>query len=84
MFDVFVRLVDLPPSIHGFIMEDPAGDYNIYIRAGDPEELQRRTLDHELRHARLGHLQNETMTVEEKEREADYGRRDPLQKSRSV
>lgn len=73
MNDVFIRLVSLPPSVHGFVLEDPAGDYNVYVRAGDPEELQRRTIDHELRHARLGHLQDDVKSVMEKEEEADNG-----------
>ena len=73
MNDVFIRLVSLPPSVHGFVLEDPAGDYNVYIRKDDPEPVQRKTVNHELRHAFLGHLQDDVKTLEEKEKEASYG-----------
>ena len=73
MNDVIVRLVPLPPGIHGFVMEDPAGDYNVYIREEDPEAVQQETFGHELRHCFLGHLKDDAKSIEEKEREADYG-----------
>jgi len=72
MSDIFIRFITLPAKIHGFVMEDPAGDYNVYIRSEDAPEVQQRTLRHELRHVDLGHLDNDVLSVREKEREALY------------
>lgn len=69
MNDIFIRLVSLPQSVHGFVMEDPAGDYNVYIREQDPEELQLRTIDHELQHIVLGHLRDHARPVSAMEAE---------------
>lgn len=71
MNDIFVRLIDLPPAVHGFVMEDPAGDYNIYIREQDPEHVRLRTLAHEHEHIRRGHLHDDTKSVAQKEAEAE-------------
>ena len=72
MNDVFIRLISLPQSVHGFVMEDPAGDYNIYLNQNDPDDAQLRALDHELQHIVLGHLGDDLKTVTEKEQEVDY------------
>lgn len=69
MNEIIVREVDLPATAHGFVMEDPAGDYNIYIRAQDPPALKLRVLAHELQHIELGHLDDDTRTATEKEAE---------------
>lgn len=53
---VVIREVQLPPGVHGAIMEDPDGIANIYINELDPEEEKRKTLRHEMRHFTLGHL----------------------------
>lgn len=62
------------PGLHGFVLEDPAGDYNIYINIDDPEQRQIRTLVHEVGHIQLGHLHDDIKTTEEKEQEASYER----------
>ena len=49
--DCDVRLIDLPPDVGGFIHESPDGYTNIYINARHGWRGQRRSLDHELRHA---------------------------------
>ena len=73
MNDVIVRSISLPSSVHGFVMEDPAGDYNIYLNENDPDEVQLRALDHELQHIVLGHLRDDLKSVSEKEQEVSYG-----------
>lgn len=60
----------MPYKIKGFIKEDPDGDYNIYVRQGDPPEVQRETVRHELEHALRGHLQRDR-SLEECEAEAE-------------
>lgn len=56
MSDYCVRLIDLPPSVHGMVSMDESGFYNIYLNAHDNSIEQRRTLDHELRHIALEHF----------------------------
>lgn len=68
--DAIIREVPLPSGIHGMIKEDPDGYANIYLNGKDPEEKKKKTLEHELRHYRLGHLHlNEPLR--QKENEAD-------------
>lgn len=58
MNEVFCRIIKLPPNIHGFVMEDPDGNYNIYLNAADPESRQRLTFLHEFTHVERGHLRD--------------------------
>jgi hypothetical protein len=71
MDDIIVRYVKLPDSVNGFIMEDPAGDGNIYINKDKPPEIPRRTLAHEVRHFRYGHLKDLSKAVKVCEQEAE-------------
>ena len=71
--EVFVRLVPLPVSVHGFVLEDPAGDYNVYIREQDAPNVQTDTLQHELEHIQRGHLDGDLRPVAVMEMEANYG-----------
>lgn len=64
MNDIFIRYIKMPDRCHGFVMEDPDGNYNAYINPKDSEEVQRKTVDHEVNHARLGHLQSEKSVAE--------------------
>lgn len=50
--DYIVRLIPLPSTVRGFVTLDSDGLPNVYINAGLPEEIQRRTLNHELDHIR--------------------------------
>lgn len=68
--DCIIRETPLPPGIHGMIKESPDGYANIYINQSDPEEEKLKTLRHELRHYRLGHLRFEK-SIAEMEAEAD-------------
>ena len=52
--DVTVRVVDLPPFMHGFVRPDPEGHYNVYINARDPRWRQYRALEHEIEHIASG------------------------------
>ncbi|MBR3238479.1 MAG: hypothetical protein IKF99_08595 [Oscillospiraceae bacterium] len=70
MNDIFVREIELPYKYKGFIKEDEDGNYNIYVRRGDPPEVQRETVRHEVEHAIQGHLQRDR-DLEECEEEAE-------------
>ena len=49
--DYAVRLLDMPEGVGGFITESPDGFLNIYINARHGQGRQRKSFDHELRHA---------------------------------
>ena len=70
MNNIIVRYVPLPASVKGFVKEDAAGDYNVYIREQDPTPVQQETYRHELAHIRGYHLQAEAWD-EDFEREAE-------------
>jgi len=50
MNDIFIRLLDLPEFVKGQTLLDPDGNYNIYINARLPCDVQKDTLKHELAH----------------------------------
>lgn len=71
MNEVIVRIVDgLDPRVHGFVKEDPNGDYNIYINSCLCLEAQLETYEHELRHIYMKHLRSDRQ-VRELEDEAE-------------
>lgn len=74
MNDIFIRLVPLPPSCGGFVMEDEEGNYNVYIREQDTAERQRETYNHEKAHIELHHLQLEEWSQELEEEAERYGK----------
>ena len=45
-----VRLIDLPPGVHGCVSEDADGFFSVYVNARDSRERQYMALDHERRH----------------------------------
>ena len=57
--DVTVRTICLPPEVHGFVLIDPEGHINIYIRAQDPLWRQYRALEHELDHVASGDVDSD-------------------------
>lgn len=71
---IIIRLIDAPVEFRGCVREDADGNYNVYINARLSEAEQQRALLHELRHIFFGHLDDDVKSIEEKEREADYGR----------
>ena len=59
MNDVVVRCVDLPTSIKGLVKRDREGDYNVYVNARLPIEVQRGILHHELEHIENGDIESD-------------------------
>lgn len=68
---VIVRLFDAPTGLKGFVKADPDGNENVYINGRLSEAEKQKTYEHEMRHITLGHLWDDTKTVEQKELEAD-------------
>ncbi len=57
--DYVVRYCELPDNIHGSLRFDAEGRGNIYLNINDPEEIQKKTLMHEIEHLRRGDLYND-------------------------
>lgn len=55
LLDCFVRCVDMPCTIGGFVTPNEDGTYNIYINEKLPEEKQKAALRHELKHIKCNH-----------------------------
>lgn len=67
---IFVRYIDFPEGIRGGVEIDADGNYNVYINENLSESQKQRTLDHELRHIRLGHFEDESTDRATKEKQA--------------
>lgn len=69
--NIYIRLIDMPDRVHGFVMEDPDGGQNIYLNKNDCSEIQHKALRHEMLHVKRMHLTDYTKTVKECEEEAN-------------
>lgn len=49
--DIFVRIVDLPPHVHGMTAIGPDG-YNVYLDAAQSDQERMEAYLHELEHIR--------------------------------
>jgi hypothetical protein len=56
MNDIYVRLLNLPHGVSGYVAEDPEGDYNVYLNSRLTHESNTEAYDHELRHISAGHF----------------------------
>lgn len=66
-----VLVVELPAGIEGFVTEVRAGRYVVCLNSQLPAEERDRVLRHELAHVRLGHFDQDNMSIQEIEQEAD-------------
>lgn len=66
MGEVIVRCMDLPCAVKGCVIEDAAGDFNIYINTQYSCEIQEQTLQHEMKHIKDDdfHSQSSVGTIE--------------------
>lgn len=71
MNDIIVRIIDAPPAFKGCVKKDSNGDLNVYINGRLSQAEKQKTYEHEMSHIRHGHLYNDMLTVEEKEKEAE-------------
>ena len=70
--DYFLLFMDFPHmGVPGVIASNSDGTANIYINTLYSDKVQRRTIKHELRHLVKNHFYVDTMSVEEKELDAD-------------
>ena len=70
-YNMIIRLVKFPEySADASIKEDPDGNYNVYVEERIDEIRQRRAIEHEYPHMKMRHLDDDSITAEEAEREA--------------
>ena len=70
--DYYLYFLDFPSmGIPGAIFANTNGTVNIYINTLYREEVQQRTIKHELRHLVKNHFYIDTLSIEEKELDAD-------------
>lgn len=53
---VFLRSVQAPLTVRGFVRKDVDGNYNVFINDKLDNESAKKTLQHELQHIKRGHL----------------------------
>ena len=56
MGEIYIRGIDLPPTINGVTVLDADGNYNIYINTALGYNAQRKAACHELAHIRKDHF----------------------------
>ncbi len=57
--NIFIRPIDLPNAVRAVTIPNDDGTFDIYVNVNLPEELQRRAIDHELKHIRKDHFYND-------------------------
>lgn len=58
MYDVCIRLIDLPLTVKGTTVLDDDGGFSVYLNSKLSFEEQRLTCEHELRHIACNHFYN--------------------------
>lgn len=71
---IIIRLIDMPPSVHGVTIKDAEGDYNIYINARLNEEARVETYRHEMQHVLLGHFYQDRPVADMEKEAEQYGK----------
>ena len=74
MEEIITRIIDAPVAFKGCVRTDPEGNINLYLNGRLSEDEKKKTYEHEMRHIEYGHLYDDTLSIEEKEYEANYGR----------
>ena len=69
--DLIIRLAPMPNHIHAYVMEDPDGNYNVYLNEDESYYEHRKALRHEIAHIKRGHLKDLAKTVQRCEEEAE-------------
>lgn len=58
METIFIRGVELPPTIRGVTVTDSDGNYNVYINLLLSDEAKHKAVNHELIHIKNNHFEN--------------------------
>lgn len=54
MDNIFYRLIPMPGGCRGFVLEDPEGDFNVYLNQDLAPERMEKTAAHEREHIERG------------------------------
>ena len=54
MDETYIRIIDLPSTVHGVTVRDEDGNYNIYINSSLSADARQRAIEHELKHINRG------------------------------
>ena len=70
MNDIYIRIMpNMPSRVRGFVQEDEAGNYTIFINEALSPEARDKAVRHELGHIRKNHLQQKQRKVKFLEKE---------------
>ena len=58
MGENYIRIINLPSTIHGVTVKDEEGNYNIYINSSLSEDARKRAIEHELKHIDRGDFES--------------------------
>ena len=72
MEEIIIRMLPLPGKVKGITVLDENCDYNVYINSTHAPDIQRKAVEHELRHIQKEHFFT-CDSVAENEHEAESG-----------
>lgn len=58
MGENYIRIIDLPSTVHGVTVRDEDGNYNIYINSSLSADARKRAIEHELKHVERGDFED--------------------------
>ena len=58
MDENYIRIIDLPSTVHGVTVRDEDGNYNIYINSSLSADARKRAIEHELKHISRGDFED--------------------------
>ena len=58
MDENYIRIIDLPSTVHGVTVRDDDGNYNIYINSSLSADARKRAIEHELKHINRGDFED--------------------------
>lgn len=82
--DYNLRIVALPLTVLGAVVLLDDGTYDIFLNAQIGEDMQKKALEHEIRHIDGGHLYNDILTADQMELEADGKLQPPVEEPQRV
>lgn len=58
MGNIFIRGIELPVTVRGVTVLDDNGDFNVYINVLLSDDVQHKTVKHEITHIKKEHFYN--------------------------
>lgn len=70
MIEYYIRQFPMPDKVRGFVTPNDDGTFSIYINSNLSDALQKKALEHELKHIAKDHFYDEIKSLEVVEIEA--------------